>query len=346
MKNLTISLCLALPLILIAAGPSKEQMALYNAITHGALVMEHIRVVDQDGLPVESAKIRGALQTGDGYNDYASVDGYTNTNGEFMVKGKCTDFLSLRITKDGYYKTDFRFSYRATLANPKVKDGKWQPYDFRRTIILKKIIDPQPMIFQNGRTSFKVPAYEEWVGFDCEKFDFVSPHGQGVEKDIMLRFTLRNPTADDYHMTMEVSFTNNPYAGAYEMDRARMSEFESVYHADTNAVYRQSFVYSFDQSSGKRPEYTTQLKSDKYLVFRTRTKVDAEGQLVSSHYGKIYGDWNFVGPGGMSMAQFVFNPRPNDTNLEDEYTAEYSRRCQRKREAPPYKKKRKSLWPF
>lgn len=346
MKNLTISLCLALPLILIAAGPSKEQMALYNAITHGALVMEHIRVVDQDGLPVESAKIWGGLQTGDGYNDYASVDGYTNTNGEFMVKGKCTNFLSLRITKDGYYKTDFRFSYRATLANPKVKDGKWQPYDSRRTIILKKIIDPQPMIFQNGRTSFKVPAYEEWVEFDCEKFDFVAPYGKGAAKDMLLRFTLKNPTPDDYHMTMEVSFTNNPYAGAYELDRTKMSEFESVYHADTNAVYRQYFVYRFDQSPVKTPEYTTQLKSDKYLVFRTRTKVDAEGQLVSSHYGKIYGDWSFVGPGGMSMAQFVFNPRPNDTNLEDEYTAEYSRKCQRQREAPPYKKKRKSLWPF
>ena len=163
---------------------------------------------------------------------------------------------------------------------------------------------------------------------------------------MLLRFTLKNPTAGDYHMTMEVSFTNNPHAGAYEMGRARMSEFESVYHADTNAVYRQSFVYRFDQSPVKAPEYTTQLKSDKYLVFRTRTKVDAEGRLVSALYGKIYGNWNFVGPGGMSMAQFVFNPRPNDTNLEDEHTAEYSRMCQRQREEPPCKKKRKSIWPF
>jgi len=202
------------------------------------------------------------------------------------------------------------------------------------------------MIFHDERTSFKVPVYEEWVGFDCEKFDFVSPHGKGSENDMLLRFTLENPTPDDYRMTMEVSFANNPHAGAYEMDRTRMSEFESVYHADTNAVYRQSFAYSFHQSPGKVPEYTEQLKSDKYLVFRTRTQVDAEGRLVSALYGKIYGDWNFVGPGGMNMAQFVFNTTPNDTNLEDEHTAEYSRKCQRQREEPPHQKRRKSLWPF
>ncbi len=368
MKHWPVLLCLALPLVLVAEGlsaeemmldnggmgaafwreegPSAEEIALYKAITHGALIMEHICVVDQDGLPIEEAKIWGGLQTGYGYNDYTPLDGYTDTNGEFVAKGKCTNFLTLRVTKDGYYETHFRFSYHDTTAVPKVKDGKWQPYDSRRTIILKKIVNPQPMFFQNARTSFKVPVYEEWVGFDCERYDFVSPHGNGKENDMLLRFTLDNPVTDDYHMTMEVSFTNNPHAGAYEMERTGMSEFESVYHADTNAVYQQSFMYRFDKSPSTVPEYTVQLKSDKYLVFRTRTQVDAEGRLVSALYGKIYGEWNFAGPGGMSMAQFVFNPRPNDTNLEDEHTAEYSRKRQRHREEPPYEKKRKSLWPF
>ena len=147
-------------------------------------------------------------------------------------------------------------------------------------------------------------------------------------------------------MTMEVSFTNNPYAGAYEMERTGMSEFESVYHADTNAVYQQSFMYRFDQSPGKVPEYTAQLKSEKYLIFRTRTKVDSEGRLVSAMYGKIYGNWNFVGPGGMSIEQFVFNTTPNDTNLEDLHTAERSLKNKQQREEPLYKKKRKKWLPW
>ena len=344
MKSMMAMLYIAFPFVLTATGPSAEEMAFYKACKNGAEAKECLRVVDQDGVPVSDAKIWGGLQTGDGYNDYIPIRGATDTNGEFVVQGKCTNRISCRITRDEYYASEFvlpNYAYRHTF-----RDGKWHPYGSQHTVVLKKIINPKPMIFRDGRTSFKVPVYKEWIGFDCEKFDFVSPHGKGLAEDMLFRFVLDNPTADEYHMTMEVSFTNNPYAGAYELDRTKMSEFESVYHADTNVVYRQSFAYRFDQSPVKTPEYTTQLKSDKYLVFRTRTKVDAEGRLVSALYGKIYGDWNFVGPGGMCMAQFVFNTNPNDTNLEDEHTAEYSRMCQRQREEPPYKKKRKKLWPF
>ena len=267
MRSTIFVFCVALPLILNASGPSAEELALAKARNNGAQAKECFRVVDQDGMPVVGAKIDCGLQTGDSYKDYTPIRGATDTNGEFVVQGKCTNRIRCGITKEGYYASEFvlpNYAYRHTC-----KDGKWQPYGSQHIVVLKKIVNPQPMIFQNRRASFKVPVYEEWVGFDCEKFDFVSPHGQGAAKDMLLRFMLNNPTTDDYHMTMEVSFTNNPYAGAYELERNRMSEFESVYHADTNAVYLKSFAYSFDKSSGKASEYTTQLKSDKYLVFRT-----------------------------------------------------------------------------
>ena len=302
MKNVAFAVCFAMPLVLFAARPSDEEMALYKACNYGAEAKECLRVVDQDGMPVAGARVWGGLQTrGD---DSIPIRGYTDTNGEYVIQGKCTRRIRCEITKDGYYDSELVLSNYASWHTP--REGKWYPYGSQHTVALKKILDPQPMGAHGERTSFKVPAYEEWVGFDCEKYDFVSPHGNGMENDMLLRFTLDNPTADDYHMTMEVSFTNNPHAGAYEMERTGMSDFESVYHADTNAVYRQSFMYRFDKSPGKVAEYTTQLKSDKYLVFRTRTKVDAEGRLVSARYGKIYGDWNFAGPGGMSMAQFMF----------------------------------------
>jgi hypothetical protein len=48
----------------------------------------------------------------------------------------------------------------------------------------------------------------------------------------------------------------------------------------------------------------------------------------------------------MRAEAFFFNPTPNDSNLEDAKTAERSLQRQQQREAPPYKKKRKSLWPF
>ena len=118
---------------------------------------------------------------------------------------------------------------------------------------------------------------------------------------------------------------------------------KSVYHADTNATYQTKFLYSLsvDSNGGRK---ASELSEDSYLVFRTRTEVDKEGNLLSAHYGKIYGRWGFYG--GMRAEAFFFNPTPNDSNLEDAKTAESSLQRQRQREALPYKKKRKSLWPF
>ena len=48
----------------------------------------------------------------------------------------------------------------------------------------------------------------------------------------------------------------------------------------------------------------------------------------------------------MTLPGIYFNVEENDTNLEDEYTAKESIRRIQDREAAPYKKKRKSLWPF
>lgn len=325
--------------ILATAESCPERTAFYKARKYGAMAKERIRVVDQSGDPVAGAEINGGLQTGDGYSDYVPVKGRTDEHGEFVIQGKCTNRIRCGITLKGYYASEFVLADYA--ANHTFGDGKWHPYGSLHTVVLKKIIDPKQMVCRDERASFKIPRYEKWLGFDCEMFDFVPPYGHGVAEDMLLRFTLENPAADDYHMTMEVSFTNNLHAGAYELDRMMTSEFGSVYHADTNAVYRDSLAYRFDQSPDKTPGYTAHLKSGKYLIFRTRTKVDKKGRLVSAFYGKIYGEWNFAGPGGMSMAQFVFNPKPNDTNLEDEHTAEASRKGQRLREAFQSKGKRK-----
>lgn len=325
-------------------GALAQSMELYRAMAYGAQAKECLRIVDQNGVPVSGATLWGGLQTGDGYKDFIPIRGVSNTNGEYVIEGKCTNRIRCDITLDGYYASEFELTdYGHTHS---IGGDKWLPYGSKTEIVLNKILKPMPLCCHNSRTSFKIPVYNEWVGFDFERFDFVRPYGQGQENDMMLRFALDNPARDDYHMTMEVSFTNNPYAGVYELARNKSSELESVYHADANASYQQSFVYRFDRMPGKVSRYTQQLTSQNYLVFRTRTRVDAEGKLVSAHYGKIYGDWNFVGPGGMSMELCVFNLTPNDTNLEDAYTAERSLKRQQSKREPPYKKRRKALWPF
>lgn len=58
-----------------------------------------------------------------------------------------------------------------------------------------------------------------------------------------------------------------------------------------------------------------EMPEDKYMVFRTRTKVDNKGELVSANYGLIF---EKSGYGIKLNMRTAFNPIPNDTNLECE----------------------------
>ena len=101
-------------------------------------------------------------------------------------------------------------------------------------------------------------------------------------------------------------------------DASYLSSFKFVHEKHPNIKQTPFFKYV----SGA--EITdTRLDAYSYIVFRTRTKVDDKGNLVSAHYGKIYGLWEFFG--GIRAANVQFNPNPNDTNLEDMETATRSK---------------------
>ena len=109
-----------LALTVNAVWPSVEEMALYNARRYGAQAKEYLRVIDQDGMPVAGARVWGGLQTGDGYNDFIAIRGTTDTNGEYVIQGKCTNRIRCDITKAGYYRSEFlltSYGYSHALKN-------------------------------------------------------------------------------------------------------------------------------------------------------------------------------------------------------------------------------------
>ena len=283
--------------------------------TNGAQAKEILLVIDQDGMPIMNAQIYGSFWPSNNGEKYVLVNGLTNADGELVVTGVSKWKLSFRVSKTGYYTSNETIDYLASTNVPVIANGKWQPYGSKRTIVLKKIKNPQTLVCWNRIKKYTIPSYGKWIGFDLECCQFVTPNGDGKDPDVLLRFTLNKPSKKEYHMKMEVSFTNMPYAGAYLMKKDEFSDFKSVYHADTNSTYQQSFSYSFDRYPHQRP-IVHELGEDEYLVFRTRTKVDEKGRLKSANYGVLYGPWNFVGPGGMKIPFLVFNPTSNDTNLE------------------------------
>jgi hypothetical protein len=199
--------------------------------------------------------------------------------------------------------------------SPLVKDGKWQPYGENRTLVVKRKRNPveAPTLLH---TVINVPATNVWLGLDMETFKWVKPYGDGLHSDMLLRFNSDPINKYDVNWaTMDVSFTNNPYAGAYLMKVDEASDLKTKYTADSNATYKAEFSYVLEQSPGNR-RYWNFLDTDSYLVFRTRTRVDKDNNLVGAYYGNIHGPWR-SGTEFMFLSGGCFNPVENDVNIED-----------------------------
>ena len=300
----------------------------YELAEKGAMVKLEIKVVDQEGNIVPDAKIWGGFTSGSRLNDYVLVDGVTDTNGIYIAQGKCNEFLRFDVRKDGYYRSNIKINFWQSKADPIVVDGKWQPYGETRTVVLKRILRPHEMYNLDNPPQRKISIYDKWLGFDLEKGDFLPPMGNGVESDMLVRFHLAGEMPHDWSKTMDVSFTNYPYAGAYLVKKDLWSDMKSVYSADTNAEYRTSFSFKYCHEKGVYP-YAEKLRSDEYLVFRTRTKIDNDGNLISARYGKLYGPWHFEDAGGSQIYQVFLNKADNDVNLEDTWTIENAKKYKR-----------------
>ena len=278
----------------------------------GAKAKECFLAFDDEGAVVTNATVLGAFGR---YNDGEKCfRGTTDTNGCYSIAGVSRDRMWYRISKEGYYSSSGVKSYIDTEEVPAVRNGCWQPYGERHSVVLKKIRNPTALIRSPAQKYFSYPPSGSWVGFDLEVLDWVSPMGKGTHSDVLIRFT-DEKSSSAFARTMEVSFTNNLYAGAYEMKCDSHSELKTIYSASPDEKYLESFTYRYKRdSTGYHGE---ELDDGKYLVVRTRTKIDDNGNLLSAHYGIIFGNWRFVEKGGMFVERLIFNPQPNDTNLED-----------------------------
>ena len=126
----------------------------------------------------------------------------------------------------------------------------------------------------------------------------------------------------DYTYTMDVCFTNNPFGGAYMLKKDANSHLQTEYAADTNGNFKSEFAFVTECIADK-PVRSNYLDVDSYLVFRTRTRVDDQGRLVSAHYGKICGVWRSTQK-IMQLGDGCFNSVENDPNIEGDQTLLYA----------------------
>ena len=314
----------------------------FSMMRSDAIAREVLLVRDENDRPVPGAVVTGGLQTGDGLRDVQPFDGITDSNGVYVIQGKCTDRLRCDIRKDGYYDTEFLLANYASIRRR--EGGRWLPFGSENRVVLKKIVNPKV----DGHRSVKhrIPTYGEWIGYDLEKADWVPPWGKGQAADVLTRFTIMVKDSLNWECGLELSFTNNPFAGAYMRKKDAGSLFTSAYSASTNASFQPYWEFRVGKKSGEKHVWR-QLEKDSYLVFRTRTRIDEMGELVSAHYGRIDGVWKFFEAGEMQVGGVYFNIISNDVNLEDKVSFEEARLRERDRAwSRSVQRKKFRWWPW
>lgn len=285
-----------------------------------------LRALDEDGRAVSNALVCcGFEATGSRAEVFY---GHTDARGEFASAQRRAYHLFARVVKPQYY--GWSEGIRVLEEDGVERGGVLNDASIERTLVLKSFHNPRTMkvVKMDYPGGFKIPVLDKWVGFDFMKSSWCPPYGDGVHGDVLLRFSQRNTASHfDFTYCLDVSFTNNPHAGFYVLKKDLHSELMTEYRANPSATYTPavSFVREM-QADGTQKQFF--VKDDSYCVFRTRTKVDQDGRLLSAHYGVILGRWS-CGRSCMSMGETWINPIVNDTNLECDEVAKRSQRVTR-----------------
>ena len=310
----------------------------------------YVKVVDDEGNPVANAAVKIGFSNsnilfGGGHSSRASNDGNaearTDTNGSAVVKFNCrsSDFL-WHIEADGYYRSEYHrehFKGEDFIIPPAFGFVKLHEHEKRGEAILYRKKNPQPMYAYTREMDIKSPIANGRYGFDLECFDWLPPHGKGKVAD----FYYIRERPDETNMTVKARWRQSSFfafkngepgypklgdvigriefdenCGAYVGKQTGCSSFPSLYRADPNQKFLRSFPITIRGNGGHTVwlEESDVVNCGEYMVIRSRVKCDEKGNVVSANYSKILGSMGLVDRVGVEEA--VFNPRPNDTNLE------------------------------
>ncbi len=249
-----------------------------------------VTVTEEDGTPIEGAD---ATINFLGYSGRQTqrFKGKTDSSGLFQASGSPQLRMSVRLEKNGYYNTN--------------SDRLSRKQDHNLTFVLRRIKTPIPLYAK--RLQVVAPVLDKEFGYDCEVGDWVNPHGKGRTKDLVFNPIIHHETDKytNYHYELAVSFSNEK-DGFVKFEQNTASEFKAPYELPKNANFQNSWRYFKKREPGKGIE--TNSEPSKGYFFRLRTQVDGNGDIISCHYAKAFGD--------IPDLKIYFNSTQNDRNLE------------------------------
>ena len=249
-----------------------------------------VKATEEDGTPIEGVD---ATVTFLGYSGTSTqrVTGKTDFSGAFQAQGSPELRMFLRLEKEGYYKAK--------------SDRLSRKKDHDMIYVLKKIKKPIPLYAK--RLQVVAPVIGSKFAYDCQAGDWVKPHGNGKVKDLIFKVIVhRNKNKyTDYHHELVMSFSNEE-DGFVKFKQDEKSLLKSPYQTPTQVEYVKSFSYFKKREVGEG----AQTNGDPLggYFFRLRTRLNEQGEIISCHYAKAYGD--------IPDLKIYFNPTSNDRNLE------------------------------
>ncbi len=282
----------------------------------GAQAEMVIHVVDDMGQAVSNANIE--VYFGLSVREGKTVKGWSDSLGKFRATGKTTGEVYVNVTKMGFYESAEKVELFAD-EKREVLHGQWMPKEICTNVILRSIGKPIELITSPLSKDYQIDGKREWLGFDLERMDWVSPKGIGKTVDFEVQYESDGKRLLDYTGSeLHVRFVR-PFDGVYRRGLNKVSRLRTDPVADTNALYESGLDFYIKKTQDKKWE-TNKLSKDEFLVLRTRSRTDGNGNFIGAHYSMIMGDWTF----GWSWQSFgcmgfrsYFNPTFNDPNLEE-----------------------------
>ena len=124
------------------------------------------------------------------------------------------------------------------------------------------------------------------------------------------RFSVTTNDATTVHGSINFA----PGCGAYIAQLPGDGHYPLIYEADTNETFLSNIPFEYTTVSGRVVQSSQLLSEDQCMVLKTRAVTNEVGEVVNCNYSKIYGPMSIVRE--MFFDTMVFNPTPNDPNLE------------------------------
>ena len=259
-----------------------------------------LKVADEENQPVAGAdvKILYTLPAKPGQTTFdqlghGKIEKLTGIDGLFGVESSQgigpSMGLGIQVQKEKFYPSYLHHRlYRSDQFDEQTVTAN---NNWGTIIVLKKIGKPIPM-YAKQIVSLRVPELNRAIGYDLMIGDWVGTYGKGISADL---FLTEMHTNSEYILSISFPKSGDGIQEFTVPETEKGSGFRSAHEAPDSG-YQQEIA----QTKATNP--------NRNFYFRVRTKIDDRGNIVSTHYGKIYGD----------LAQFTyyFNPTINDRNVE------------------------------